>query len=47
MLGPLNKVQAGNIHLNLIIDSYKIWICNDFTGKKAKKGMVTLACFYH
>lgn len=37
MLDPLDKVQAGDIYLNLIIYSYKIWVCHDFLGKRPKK----------
>ena len=44
MLDPLDKLQAGDIYL--IIYSYKIWVCNDFLGKKTEK-MVIFVCFYY
>ena len=37
MLDPLDKVQAGDIYLNLIIYNYKRWVCHDFLGKRPKK----------
>ena len=44
MLEPLDKVQAGNIYLNAIIDSYKTWACTWFYWEKDQTKKGTSCC---